>query len=36
MINTPGFDQREHLEAVISEGTPAIKWRRRMLLGDEA
>lgn len=33
---TPGFDQRRHLESVISEGTPAIKWRRRMLLGDDA
>lgn len=34
--DTPGFDQRAHLESVISEGTPAIKWRRRMLLGDES
>ena len=24
--DTPGFDQRAHLEAVISHGTPAIKW----------
>jgi uncharacterized protein (DUF885 family) len=33
---TPGFDQRAHLEAVISHGTPAIKWCRRILLGEPA
>jgi uncharacterized protein (DUF885 family) len=31
---TPGFDQRAHLEAVISHGTPPIKWCRRILLGE--
>jgi uncharacterized protein (DUF885 family) len=31
---TPGFDQRAHLEAVIAHGTPAIKWCRRILLGE--
>jgi uncharacterized protein (DUF885 family) len=34
--STPGFDQRAHLEAVISHGTPAIKWCRRILLGEVA
>jgi uncharacterized protein (DUF885 family) len=29
---TPGFDQKLHLEAVISNGTPAIKWARRIML----
>ena len=33
---TPGFDRRTHLEAVISHGTPAIKWCRRILLGEVA
>ncbi len=33
---SPGFDQRAHLEAVISHGTPPIKWCRRLLLGDDA
>jgi uncharacterized protein (DUF885 family) len=28
---TPGFDYRTHLEAVISHGTPPIKWVRRIL-----
>ena len=28
---TPGFDYRKHLEAVISHGTPPIKWVRRIL-----
>jgi uncharacterized protein (DUF885 family) len=32
--DTPGFDQRAHLEAVIAHGTPAIKWCRRILLGE--
>ena len=32
--DTPGFDQRAHMEAVISHGTPPIKWCRRLLLGD--
>ena len=29
MGETPGFDYRAHLEAVISHGTPPIKWVRR-------
>lgn len=33
---TPGFDQRGHLEAVISHGTPPIPLLRRILLGEEA
>jgi len=32
--DTPGFDQRAHMEAVIGQGTPAIKWCRRILLGE--
>jgi uncharacterized protein (DUF885 family) len=32
---TPGFDRRAHLEAVIDHGTPPIKWCRQLLLGDE-
>jgi hypothetical protein len=28
---TPGFNYRRHLEAVISHGTPPIKWVRRIL-----
>jgi uncharacterized protein (DUF885 family) len=28
---TPGFDYRTHLEAVLGQGTPPIKWVRRML-----
>lgn len=28
---TPGFDHRRHLEAVISHGSPPIKWVRRIL-----
>jgi hypothetical protein len=31
---TPGFDERAHLEAVISHGTPPIPILRRILLGD--
>jgi uncharacterized protein (DUF885 family) len=31
---TPGFDYRAHLEAVISHGTPPIKWVRRIVVGD--
>jgi uncharacterized protein (DUF885 family) len=31
---TPGFDRRAHLEAVISHGTPPIRWCRRLLLGE--
>ncbi|HSH21155.1 MAG TPA: DUF885 domain-containing protein [Candidatus Caenarcaniphilales bacterium] len=31
---TPGFDYRRHLEAVISHGTPPIKWVRRILVGE--
>jgi uncharacterized protein (DUF885 family) len=30
---TPGFDYRAHLEAVISQGTPPIKWLRKALFG---
>ncbi len=30
----PGFDQRAHLEAVISHGAPPIKWVRRLVLGE--
>jgi uncharacterized protein (DUF885 family) len=33
---TPGFDQRAHLEAVIGQGTPPIKWLRRILLDTPA
>ncbi|HET7676843.1 MAG TPA: DUF885 domain-containing protein [Candidatus Limnocylindrales bacterium] len=32
--DTPGFDYTEHLEAVLSHGTPPIKWARRIVLGD--
>lgn len=32
---TAGFDYRRHLEAVISHGTPPIKWLRRIMLADE-
>jgi uncharacterized protein (DUF885 family) len=32
---SPGFDQKTHLEAVIGHGTPAIKWCRALMLGDE-
>jgi hypothetical protein len=28
---TPGFDYRAHLEAVIGHGTPPIKWVARIL-----
>ncbi len=35
MGDSPGFDQRAHLEAVISHGTPPIKWCRRLVLGDD-
>jgi uncharacterized protein (DUF885 family) len=34
MGETPGFDYRAHLEAVISHGTPPIKWVRRQMFGD--
>ena len=34
--DTPGFDRRAHLEAVISHGTPPIKWCRRILLDEVA
>ncbi len=33
---TPGFDYPAHLEAVISHGTPPIKWVRRAMLGADA
>jgi len=29
---SPGFDQRAHLEAVISHGTPPLKWCRQLVL----
>jgi uncharacterized protein (DUF885 family) len=29
--DTPGFDQRAHLEAVLNHGSPPIKWLRRIL-----
>ncbi|CAN5846817.1 DUF885 domain-containing protein [soil metagenome] len=32
--DTPGFDRRAHLEAVIAHGTPPIKWLRRILLDE--
>ena len=31
---TPGFRYRDHLESVISHGTPPIKWVRRILQAD--
>ena len=31
---TPGFDYREHLEAVLAHGTPPLPALRRILLGD--
>ena len=31
---TPGFDYREHLEAVLAHGTPPFPALRRILLGD--
>jgi len=34
MGETPGFDYRAHLEAVISHGTPPIKWVRRAMFGE--
>jgi uncharacterized protein (DUF885 family) len=34
--DTPGFDRRAHLEAVISHGSPPIHWVRTILLGDDA
>jgi hypothetical protein len=30
---TPGFDQRRHLEAVLSHGSPPIPLLRRLVLG---
>ena len=32
---TPGFDERAHLEAVISHGAPPIPILRRILLGED-
>jgi uncharacterized protein (DUF885 family) len=32
--DSPGFDQRAHLEEVIAHGTPAIKWCRAIVLGE--
>lgn len=34
MGETPGFNSRAHLEAVISHGTPPIKWLWPTLFGD--
>ena len=34
MGDTPGFDQRAHLERVVSYGTPAVKWCRELVLRD--
>lgn len=34
--DTLGFDQRAHLEEVISHGTPPVKWCRQLVLGDAA
>ena len=34
--DTPGFDQRAHLESVIAHGTPPIKWLGRILLDPAA
>jgi uncharacterized protein (DUF885 family) len=34
--DTPGFDLRAHLEAVVSHGSPPIRWMRRILFGDAA
>jgi uncharacterized protein (DUF885 family) len=34
MGETPGFDYRAHLEAVISEGNAPIKWIRTALFGE--
>jgi uncharacterized protein (DUF885 family) len=31
--DTPGFDLRAHLEAVLSHGTPPVRWVRRILFG---
>lgn len=33
--STPGFDERAHLEAVISHGAPPIPLLRRILLGED-
>ncbi|MBX3031550.1 MAG: DUF885 domain-containing protein [Chloroflexi bacterium] len=33
---TPGFDYRTHLEAVIAHGTPPIRWVRRILAEETA
>jgi hypothetical protein len=32
MGDTPGFDRRDHLERVISHGTPPVRWCRRLVL----
>jgi uncharacterized protein (DUF885 family) len=32
--DTPGFDQRAHLERVVSYGTPPVKWCRELVLRD--
>ena len=32
--DSPGFDQRAHLERIISYGTPPVKWCRHLTLRD--
>jgi uncharacterized protein (DUF885 family) len=32
--DSPGFEQRAHLEAVIGHGTPPIRWCRALLFGE--
>ena len=32
--DSPGFDQRAHLEQVISYGTPPVRWCRTLVLRD--
>jgi uncharacterized protein (DUF885 family) len=34
--DSPGFDQRRHLESVINHGTPPIKWCRQLVLEEDA
>ena len=34
--DSPGFDYKTHLEAVISHGTPPVRWCRELVLGDGA
>ena len=30
--DTPAFDQRAHMDAVLAHGTPPVRWLRRILL----